>query len=92
MTHSRAKETGTIALDSAITLDGGNGANGTRGSKVGMSQLKSRTKRTIKELFRTCGSQLRSYLRLVYILRLNSKLDLIVELQRFSIELSSHRE
>ncbi|KAG8260217.1 hypothetical protein J6590_101882, partial [Homalodisca vitripennis] len=55
-------------------------------SKVGMSQVKSRTKRTIKELSRTCGSQLRSCLRLVYILRPNSEFDLIVDLERFSIE------
>ncbi|KAG8324074.1 hypothetical protein J6590_100856, partial [Homalodisca vitripennis] len=76
----------------AITVDGGNGANDARGSKVGISQVKSKTKRTINELSRTCGSQLRSCLRLVYILRPNSELDLIVKLERFSIKLSTQRE
>ncbi|KAG8334401.1 hypothetical protein J6590_091329, partial [Homalodisca vitripennis] len=37
----------------AITDDGGNGANEARSCKMGMSQVKSRTKMTIKELSRT---------------------------------------
>ncbi|KAG8261015.1 hypothetical protein J6590_083566 [Homalodisca vitripennis] len=69
----------------AITVDWGNGANGARGSKVGMRRVKSRTKRTVKELSRTCSSQLRSCLRFVYILHPNSGLDLIVKLERFKI-------